>query len=158
MPQATHKTPTHPQPHSQNTKHIVLCPHGCRSTRKTSCKTLPRLGCWHLFRERVWALSYGKRDAVARARALTRRLALRRHANPAYGELHHLVIYGMWGNRCGYVPFPTVHLSITCFAPLTPRGSQQYLALTVPESTNLAFAARNMMCAADPRHGYYGRG
>ena len=41
------------------------------------------------------------------------------------------------------------------FAPLTSRGSQQYRALTVPELTSQCFDAKNMMCAADPRHGRY---
>merc|ERR1712072_230250 len=41
------------------------------------------------------------------------------------------------------------------FAPLTSRGSQQYRALTVPELTQQMFDAKNMMCAADPRHGRY---
>merc|ERR1712196_157473 len=41
------------------------------------------------------------------------------------------------------------------FAPLTSRGSQQYRALTVPELTQQQFDAKNMMCAADPRHGRY---
>ena len=41
------------------------------------------------------------------------------------------------------------------FAPLTSRGSQQYRALTVPELTAQMFDAKNMMCAADPRHGRY---
>merc|ERR1712243_378326 len=43
----------------------------------------------------------------------------------------------------------------TGFAPLTSRGSQQYRALTVPELTQQMFDAKNMMCAADPRHGRY---
>ena len=41
------------------------------------------------------------------------------------------------------------------FAPLTSRGSQVYRALTVPELTQQMFDAKNMMCAADPRHGRY---
>ena len=41
------------------------------------------------------------------------------------------------------------------FAPLTARGSQQYRALTVPELTQQMFDAKNMMAAADPRHGRY---
>ena len=41
------------------------------------------------------------------------------------------------------------------FSPLTSRGSQQYRALTVPELTQQMFDAKNMMCAADPRHGRY---
>ena len=36
---------------------------------------------------------------------------------------------------------------------MNSRGSQQYRALTVPELTQQAFDAKNMMCAADPRHG-----
>merc|ERR1712146_482864 len=43
----------------------------------------------------------------------------------------------------------------TGFTPLTSRGSQQYRALTVPELTQQMFDAKNMMCAADPRHGRY---
>merc|ERR1712054_218836 len=35
------------------------------------------------------------------------------------------------------------------------RGSQQYRALTVPELTQQQFDAKNIMCAADPRHGRY---
>merc|ERR1712146_364814 len=34
-------------------------------------------------------------------------------------------------------------------------GSQQYRALTVPELTQQQFDSKNMMCAADPRHGRY---
>ncbi|XVF72280.1 hypothetical protein PTKIN_Ptkin12aG0107400 [Pterospermum kingtungense] len=41
------------------------------------------------------------------------------------------------------------------FAPLTPRGFQQYRALTVPELTQQMRDAMNMMCAVDPRHGLY---
>jgi tubulin beta len=41
------------------------------------------------------------------------------------------------------------------FAPLTSRASQAYRALTVPELTQQMFDAKNMMCAADPRHGRY---
>merc|ERR1712070_1178213 len=37
----------------------------------------------------------------------------------------------------------------------SPRGSQQYRALTGPELTQQQFDAKNMMCAADPRHGRY---
>ena len=53
------------------------------------------------------------------------------------------------------VPFPRLHFFMTGFAPLTSRGSQQYRALTVPELTQQMFDAKNMMCAADPRHGRY---
>merc|ERR1719222_1744242 len=57
---------------------------------------------------------------------------------PTYGDLNHLVSLTMPG-----------------VAPLTARGSQQYRALTVPELTQQMFDAKNMMCAADPRHGRY---
>merc|ERR1711985_209157 len=53
------------------------------------------------------------------------------------------------------VPFPRLHFFMNGFAPLTSRGSQQYRALTVPELTQQMFDAKNMMCAADPRHGRY---
>jgi tubulin beta len=41
------------------------------------------------------------------------------------------------------------------FAPLTSRGNQQYKQLSVPELTQQMWDAKNMMCAADPRHGRY---
>merc|ERR1711968_167482 len=53
------------------------------------------------------------------------------------------------------VPFPRLHFFLVGFAPLTSRGSQQYRALTVPELTQQMFDAKNMMAAADPRHGRY---
>merc|ERR1712238_544455 len=40
-------------------------------------------------------------------------------------------------------------------SPLTSDTSQNYRVLTVPELTAQAFDAKNMMCAADPRHGRY---
>ncbi len=53
------------------------------------------------------------------------------------------------------VPFPRLHFFMAGFAPLTSRGNQAYRALTVPELTAQMFDAKNMMCAADPRHGRY---
>ena len=44
---------------------------------------------------------------------------------------------------------------MTGFSPLTSRGNQQYRALSVSELTSQMFDAKNMMCAADPRHGRY---
>eukprot|EP00439_Symbiodinium_sp_Y106_P041968 s9024_g5.t1 len=78
---------------------------------------------------------------------------------PTYGDLNHLVSAAMSGVTCclrfpgqlncdlrkiavNLVPFPRLHFFMTGFAPLTSRGSQQ-------------FDAKNMMCAADPRHGRY---
>ena len=53
------------------------------------------------------------------------------------------------------IPFPLLHFFMTGFTPLTSRGSQQYRALSVPELTQQMFVPKNMMCAADPRHGCY---
>ena len=53
------------------------------------------------------------------------------------------------------IPFPRLHFFMVGFAPLTARGSQQYRSLSVPELTQQMWDAKNMMCAADPRHGRY---
>jgi tubulin beta len=53
------------------------------------------------------------------------------------------------------VPFPRLHFFMVGFAPLTSRGSQQYRSLSVPELASQMWDAKNMMCAADPRHGRY---
>mmetsp|Transcript_6035 Transcript_6035/g.9026 ORF Transcript_6035/g.9026 Transcript_6035/m.9026 type:complete len:446 (-) Transcript_6035:169-1506(-) len=91
---------------------------------------------------------------------------------PTYGDLNHLISAAMCGVSCSIrfpgqlncdlrklavnmVPFPRLHFFMVGFAPLTSRGSQQYRALTVPELTQQQFDAKNMMCAADPRHGRY---
>lgn len=91
---------------------------------------------------------------------------------PTYGDLNHLVSMTMSGVTTSLrfpgqlnadlrklavnmVPFPRLHFFMSGFAPLTPRGSQQYQALSVPELTQQMFDARNMMTACDPRHGRY---
>ena len=91
---------------------------------------------------------------------------------PTYGDLNHLVSAALSATSCSIrfpgqlncdlrkiavnmVPFPRLHFFMTGFSPLTSRGSQQYRALTVPELTQQMFDAKNMMCAADPRHGRY---
>merc|ERR1712207_105159 len=91
---------------------------------------------------------------------------------PSFGDLNHLVAAVMSATTCclrfpgqlncdlrklavNMIPFPRLHFFMTGFAPLTSRGSQQYRALTVPELTQQMFDAKNMMCAADPRHGRY---
>merc|ERR1711865_1240512 len=88
------------------------------------------------------------------------------------GDLNHLVSAAISGVTCclrfpgqlnsdlrklavNLIPFPRLHFFMVGFAPLTSRGSQQYRALTVPELTQQAFGAKNMMCAAAPRHGRY---
>jgi tubulin beta len=53
------------------------------------------------------------------------------------------------------VPFPRLHFFMVGFAPLIPRGSRQFHAVSVPELTQQMFDARNMMTAADPRQGRY---
>ncbi len=91
---------------------------------------------------------------------------------PTYGDLNHLVCAALSGITCflrfpgqlnndlrklavNLIPFPRLHFFMIGFAPLTSRGSQQYRALSVPELTQQAFDAKNMMCASDPRHGRY---
>ncbi len=53
------------------------------------------------------------------------------------------------------IPFPRLHFFMVGFCPLTSRGSQQYRSLSVPELTQQMWDSKNMMCAADPRHGRY---
>ncbi|RXH96633.1 hypothetical protein DVH24_009137 [Malus domestica] len=88
------------------------------------------------------------------------------------GDLNHLISGTMSGVTCclrfpgqlnsdlrklavNLIPFPRLHFFMVGFAPLTSRGSQQYCALSVPELTQQMWDAKNMMCAADPRHGRY---
>ncbi|GMI60259.1 hypothetical protein ScalyP_jg2521 [Parmales sp. scaly parma] len=91
---------------------------------------------------------------------------------PTYGDLNYLIAAALSGTTCSLrfpgqlncdlrklavnmIPFPRLHFFMVGFAPLTSRGSQQYRVLSVPELTAQAFDAKNMMCAADPRHGRY---
>jgi len=93
-------------------------------------------------------------------------------SNPTYGDLNHLVCAAMSGTTCclrfpgqlnsdlrklavNLVPFPRLHFFMLGFAPLSSRGSTAYRALSVAELTQQVFEAKNMMCAADPRHGRY---
>nr|CAD1844848.1 unnamed protein product [Ananas comosus var. bracteatus] len=92
--------------------------------------------------------------------------------NPSFGDLNHLISTTMSGVTCclrfpgqlnsdlrklavNLIPFPRLHFFMVGFTPLTSRGSQQYRALTIPELTQQMWDAKNMMCAADPRHGRY---
>uniref|UniRef100_A0A7S2KH74 Tubulin beta chain n=1 Tax=Leptocylindrus danicus TaxID=163516 RepID=A0A7S2KH74_9STRA len=92
--------------------------------------------------------------------------------NPSYGDLNHLIATAMTGTTCSLrfpgqlncdlrklsvnmVPFPRLHFFLVGFAPLTSNQSDAFRVLTVPELTTQAFDAKNMMCAADPRHGRY---
>lgn len=91
---------------------------------------------------------------------------------PTYGDLNHLVSATIAGITCclrfpgqlnsdlrklavNLIPFPRLHFFMPGFAPLTSRGVQQYSVNSVPELTRQMFDAKNMMCAADPRHGRY---
>ncbi|KAF3449006.1 hypothetical protein FNV43_RR09730 [Rhamnella rubrinervis] len=91
---------------------------------------------------------------------------------PSFGDLNHLISATMSGVTCclrfsgqlnsdlrklaiNLIPFPRLHYFMVGFAPLTSWGSQQYRALTVPELTQQMWDSKNMMCAADPRHGRY---
>ncbi|GJW98328.1 tubulin beta-3 chain-like protein [Tanacetum coccineum] len=54
------------------------------------------------------------------------------------------------------ISFPHLRFfKVVYFAPLTSRGSQQYHALDVPKLTQQMRDAKNMICAADLRHGCY---
>jgi len=93
-------------------------------------------------------------------------------ANPTYSDLNYLIANAITGTTCSLrfpgqlncdlrklavnlVPFPRLHFYLVGFAPLTAPDVKAYRVLTVPELTSQAFDAKNMMCAADPRHGRY---
>jgi tubulin beta len=93
-------------------------------------------------------------------------------ANPTYSDLNYLIANAITGTTCSLrfpgqlncdlrklavnlVPFPRLHFYLVGFAPLTAPDVKAYRVLTVPELTAQAFDAKNMMCAADPRHGRY---
>mmetsp|Transcript_34709 Transcript_34709/g.81845 ORF Transcript_34709/g.81845 Transcript_34709/m.81845 type:complete len:446 (-) Transcript_34709:384-1721(-) len=93
-------------------------------------------------------------------------------ANPTYSDLNNLIANAITGTTCSLrfpgqlncdlrklavnmIPFPRLHFFMVGFAPLTAYSSQGFRVLTVPELTAQAFDAKNMMCAADPRHGRY---
>jgi tubulin beta len=93
-------------------------------------------------------------------------------STPTFGDLNHLVSAVMSGVTCSLrfpgqlnsdlrklavnlIPFPRLHFFLIGFAPLVARGCQQYKQYSVPELSQQMFDARNMMCAADPRHGRF---
>ncbi|CAD6221489.1 unnamed protein product [Miscanthus lutarioriparius] len=61
-----------------------------------------------------------------------------------YGLKDYTLFHGNTCDKCG-----------ACSLNRISRGSQQYCALTVPELTQQMWDVKNMMCAADPRHGRY---
>ena len=92
--------------------------------------------------------------------------------SPNYADLNYLISSAMSGVTCSLrfpgqlntdlrnlavnlVPFPRLHFFMIGLAPLLSRGSTVCRALTVPEVYHQVFDARNVMCAADPRHGRY---
>ncbi len=92
--------------------------------------------------------------------------------NPSYEDLNLLIANAIIGTTCSLrfpgqlncdlrklavnmVPFPRLHFFLVGYAPITSKKSQDYRVLTVQELTAQAFDAKNMMCAADPRHGRY---
>jgi len=92
--------------------------------------------------------------------------------NPSYAELNNLIANAMTGTTCSLrfpgqlncdlrklavnmVPFPRLHFFLVGFAPLTASKSEEFRAVSVAQLTQQAFDAKNMMCAADPRHGRY---
>jgi len=93
-------------------------------------------------------------------------------SNPSYEDLNKLIADAITGTTCSLrfpgqlncdlrklavnmVPFPRLHFFLVGFAPLTSSQAKEYRILTVPELTQQAFDAKNMMCAADPRRGRY---
>lgn len=92
--------------------------------------------------------------------------------NPTYGDLNSLIANAITGTTCSLrfpgqlncdlrklgvnlVPFPRLHFFLVGFAPLMADAVKSYRSLSVSELTTQAFNAKNMMCAADPRHGRY---
>jgi len=91
---------------------------------------------------------------------------------PTYGDLNHLISEVMSGVTCclrfpgqlnqdlrklatNLIPFPRLHFFLVGFAPLSARNSVNFRNVTVPDLTQQIFDSRNMMAAADPRHGKY---
>jgi tubulin beta len=92
--------------------------------------------------------------------------------NPSYADLNLLISHAMTGTTCSLrfpgqlncdlrklavnmVPFPRLHFFLVGFAPLTATKSEKYNTMNVAQLIQQACDAKNMMCAADPRHGRY---
>ncbi len=92
--------------------------------------------------------------------------------NPSYADLNLLIARAIIGTTCSLrfpgqlncdlrklavnmVPFPRLHFFLVGYAPITSSVSKEFRLLSVQELTAQAFDAKNMMCAADPRHGRY---
>ena len=92
--------------------------------------------------------------------------------SPTYSDLNNLVCSAMSGVTSSLrfpgqlnsdlrklavnlIPFPRMHFFMIGIAPLVQKSSVQFKKYTVPELAQQIFDAKNMMCAADPRHGRY---
>lgn len=95
-----------------------------------------------------------------------------RLSTPTYGDLNQLVSAVMSGITCSLrfpgqlnsdlrkiavnlIPFPRLHFFLVGFAPLSSKGSLGFKSMTVNELTSQVFDSKNMMAAADPRHGKF---
>ncbi len=91
---------------------------------------------------------------------------------PTYDELNYLVSTAMSGvTTCfrfpgqlnsdlrklgtNLIPFPRLHFFMIGVAPLVSKQARAYRSYRVADVMQQMFDARNMMCAADPRHGKY---
>ena len=92
--------------------------------------------------------------------------------SPTYSDLNNLVCSAMSGVTSSLrfpgqlnsdlrklavnlIPFPRMHFFMIGIAPLIQKSFVQFKKYTVPELAQQIFDAKNMMCAADPRHGRY---
>ncbi|PVV01803.1 hypothetical protein BB560_003767 [Smittium megazygosporum] len=92
--------------------------------------------------------------------------------NPVYSDLNKLVSRVMSGITTSLrfpgqlnsdlrklavnmVPFPRLHFFMSGFSPLYPDNMQVYRSVNTSEIVSQMFNHKNMMVAADPRHGRY---
>ncbi|PWA02301.1 hypothetical protein BB558_001570 [Smittium angustum] len=92
--------------------------------------------------------------------------------SPVYSDLNHLISRVMSGITTSLrfpgqlnsdlrklavnmVPFPRLHFFMTGFAPLSSLNIESFRNLNVQDLFSQMFDHRNMMVAADPRHGRY---
>ena len=91
---------------------------------------------------------------------------------PTYGDMNHIIASAMSGMTCSLrfpgqincdlrklavnlIPFPRMHFLMTGIAPLSSRACPNLVSLSVPELYQEMFAAKSILCSADPRHGRY---
>ncbi|OMJ29467.1 Tubulin beta chain [Smittium culicis] len=95
-----------------------------------------------------------------------------KNANPEYNDLNQLISRVMSGVTTSLrfpgqlnadlrklavnlVPFPRLHFFMTGFAPLQPASSINFSKINAYQLLEQMFDSKNMMVAADPRHGRY---